>query len=174
MSKTIQTVPAPVLLLTLMGVTLFSHNSLASEVPPAPNGIELPENYKDWKVISQSHRIDNNTLRIILGNDAAISAARAGKTNPWPNGAILAKLVWKQKADAHWDKAIVPDKFVHAEFMIKDSKKYSATGGWGYARWLGLEQKPYGKDGQFVQECFACHTPVKKRDYVFTTPVSLP
>ena len=158
----------------LTSITLISINSYAGEVKPAPNGIELPENYKDWKVISQSHRIDNNTLRIIIGNDTAIAASREGKTNPWPNGAILGKLVWKQKKDEHWANAIVPDKFVHAEFMFKDSEKYTATGGWGFARWLGLDQKPYGKDKQFVQECFACHTPVKNRDYVFTTPVSLP
>ena len=86
----------------------------------------------------------------------------------------MGKLVWKQKKDEHWANAIVPDKFVHAEFMFKDSEKYTATGGWGYERWLDLDQKPYGKDKQFVQECFACHTPVKNRDYVFTTPVSLP
>jgi hypothetical protein len=56
---------------------------------PAPNGIELPENYKDWPVISSSHRIDNHTLRVIVGNEIAVKAARAGQTNPWPDGAIL-------------------------------------------------------------------------------------
>ena len=50
----------------------------AADVPPAPNGIELPAGYKDWAVIGVSHRTDNNTLRVILGNDAAIAAAAAG------------------------------------------------------------------------------------------------
>ena len=72
----------------LTSITLISINSYAGGVKPAPNGIELPKNYKDWKVISQSHRIDNNTLRIIIGNDTAIEDSREGKTNPWPNGAI--------------------------------------------------------------------------------------
>jgi len=58
--------------------------------------------------------------------------------------------------------------------MIKDATKYAATGGWGYARWLGTDQKPYGKDANFAQECVACHTPVKNNDYVFTRPVTLP
>ena len=49
---------------------------------PAPNGIELPENYKDWPVISSSHRIDNYTLRVIVGNEIAVKVARAGQTNP--------------------------------------------------------------------------------------------
>jgi len=60
---------------------------------PAPNGIVFPEGYKDWRVIAPSYRTDNNTLRVIIGNDAAVEAARAGKTNPWPDGAILGKLV---------------------------------------------------------------------------------
>lgn len=140
----------------------------------APNGIELPEGYKNWRLIAVSQRTDNNTLRAIVGNDKAIEAARAGKTNPWPDGAVLGKLVWKNKQDENWAQAIVPGNFVHAEFMMKDAQKYAATGGWGFARWLGTEQKPYGKDANFVQECFGCHTPVKGRDYVFTTPVTLP
>ena len=154
---------------------LFMTSALAGpSVMPAPNGIELPVNYKDWKLISVSHRTDNNSLRAILGNDIAIRAAREGNINPWPKGAILAKLVWKQKNDVHWESAIVPDKFVHAEFMFKDPVKYQSTGGWGYARWLGDKQLPYGSDKDFAQECVACHTPVKDQDWVFTRPAKLP
>ncbi len=143
-------------------------------VAKAPNGIELPAGYQDWRLISSSHRTDNNTLRVILGNDIAVAAARDGRTNPWPDGAIMAKLVWKDETHKNWPTATVPGKFVHAEFMIKDAAKYAKTGGWGFARWLGTEQKPYGKDANFVQECFACHTPVKDNDYVFTHPSVLP
>ena len=145
-----------------------------TEVLPAPNGIRMPEGYKDWRVIAPSHRTDNNTLRVILGNDLAIQAARSGQTDPWPEGAILAKLVWKDATHEKWPTATVPDKFVHAEFMIKDAKKYAATGGWGFARWLGMEQQVYGKDADFVQECYGCHIPVQKNDYVFTRPAMLP
>lgn len=146
----------------------------AQQVAPAPNGITLPEGYKNWRLISVSQRTDNNTLRAILGNDVAVKAAREGKINPWPDGAVLAKLVWKNAKHEKWETAVVPGDFVHAEFMTKDSKKYAETGGWGYARWLGKDQKPYGKDASFVQECFGCHTPVKDRDYVFTHPAALP
>ncbi|MDP3515321.1 MAG: cytochrome P460 family protein [Sulfuritalea sp.] len=141
---------------------------------PAPNGISLPDGYKDWRLLSVSQRTDNNTIRAILGNDVAIKAARDGKTNPWPDGAVLAKLAWKNAKHEKWDAAIVPGAFIQAEFMIKDGAKYAATGGWGFARWVGAEQKPYGKDANFVQECFGCHTPVKDRDWVFTHPVKLP
>ena len=145
----------------------------------SPNGIAYPTGFKDWKVIGLSHREDNKTLRYILGNDIAVEAARSGKTNPWPKGSILAKMVWKEKSHPKWAKAIEPAKFVHAEFMIKDAKKYASTGGWGYARWKGLGQKPYAKrfnkEKKFSgKECMTCHLPVKGRDYVFTHAVNLP
>jgi hypothetical protein len=143
-------------------------------VEPATNGIAFPEGYKNWKTIAVSHRTDNSSLRSILGNEIAVEAARSGHTNPWPDGAILAKLVWKDRTDEHWSSATVPGEFVHAEFMVKDSSQYQTTGGWGFARWLGQDQEPYGKDADFVQQCFGCHIPVKSRDYVYTTPVTLP
>ncbi|MCB1909778.1 MAG: cytochrome P460 family protein [Rhodocyclaceae bacterium] len=146
----------------------------AAQVAAAPNGIELPAGYRDWRVIASSHREDNKTLRVILGNDAAIAAARAGNTNPWPDGSVLAKLVWKDGRHAAWESAIVPEAFVHAEFMIKDSKRFADTGGWGFARWKGMAQTPYGENAEFVQECFGCHLPVKDNDYVFTHPAMLP
>ncbi|RJQ47600.1 MAG: cytochrome P460 [Nitrospiraceae bacterium] len=164
-------------LLLLMIFTIFIMGMAKAERPsvkPAPNGITMPEGYKDWRLIASSHRSDNNTMRVILGNDTAIKAARGGKTNPWPDGTTFAKLVWKNKTHEAWPTATVPGDLVHAEFMIKDSKKYESTGGWGFARWLGMEQKPYGKDADFVQECFGCHTPVKDNDYVFTHPAVIP
>jgi hypothetical protein len=144
------------------------------KVPPAPNGITMPEGYRDWRLIGSSLRSDNNTMRVILGNDIAVNAARSGSTNPWPDGTTFAKLVWKNRTHEKWPTATIPGDFVHVEFMHKDSKKYVSTGGWGFARWLGTEQKPYGKDADFVQECFGCHTPMKENDYVFTHPAVLP
>ena len=133
------TASAGILLIAIAGSTAWAAKT---EVAPAPNGITLPEGYKDWRVIAVSHRTDNNTMRAIVGNDTAVEAARKGNTNPWPDGAILGKLVWKAETDANWAAATVPGKFVHAEFMIKQGKKYEATGGWGFARWLGEDQKP--------------------------------
>lgn len=165
---------ARAVLATLVVCTVFSAVAADTKVAPAPNGVTLPEGYKNWRLIAPSYRSDKNHIRAILGNDIAIEAARAGKTKPWPDGAILAKLAWKIKADEHFPVATIPGEFVQAEFMVKDAKKFSATGGWGFARWLGIEQKPYGQDANFVQECFGCHTPVKANDYVFTRSAVLP
>ncbi|MGR9114628.1 MAG: cytochrome P460 family protein [Gammaproteobacteria bacterium] len=145
-----------------------------TSVPPAPNGIEIPQYYKNWRVIGVSHRTDKNSLRVILGNTVAVEAARSGKTNPWPNGTILAKLVWKDREHPQFPAATVPGELVHTEFMVKDSGKYKATQGWGFARWVGMEQKPFGESAEFGKDCLACHAPAKDTDYVFTRPIQLP
>ncbi|MDP2865895.1 MAG: cytochrome P460 family protein [Elusimicrobiota bacterium] len=72
---------------------------------PAPNGISLPAGFEDWRLVSVSLRADNNTIRAILGNKTAMKAARSGKTLPWPDGTILAKMVWKQKTLEEWPSA---------------------------------------------------------------------
>jgi len=144
----------------------------AEEVLHSPShGIAYPDGWKEWSMIAVSHRNDNNTLRVIVGNDIAVEAARSGNTNPWPDGAVLGKVVWKDAELRDWQAATAPGEFVHAEFMFKDSIEFAETYGWGWARWVGLEQEPF--DGG-MQVCIACHTPVKSRDWVFTDPAQLP
>jgi hypothetical protein len=167
-------ISAPALVLGLALGLLTSAVLAADTPPPSPNGIAFPADYKNWRTLGVSHRTDNNSLRAILGNDIAIAAARRGEINPWPDGAILAKLVFKDRDDDNWPPATVPGRFVHAEFMVKDAEKYRSTGGWGFARWLGPAQIPYGEDADFDAECAACHAPVAHRDFVFTTPIQLP
>jgi hypothetical protein len=153
----------------LLGTAL---GSAASESAPGPShGIDYPVGWQDWATIAMSHRIDNNTVRMILGNDVAVEAARAGQTDPWPDGAIIGKVVFKEAELDHWQAAIGPGDYVHAEFMFKDAEKYSETGGWGWARWVGMDKEPFAGG---MQVCVACHTPVKDRDWVFTEPALLP
>ena len=162
-------------LLPLSLLLFAAHTGIAAPVPPAaPNGMTLPAGYKDWRLIAVSQRTENETLRAILGNDIAMQAARSGQTRPWPEGSVLAKLVWKQKKHAAFATANVPGELVHAEFMEKNANRYASTGGWGFARWLGLDQQAYGSDASFAQECFACHGAAKDNDWVFTAPAGLP
>jgi hypothetical protein len=150
----------------------ISAAGLASDSSHAPShGIAYPDGWQEWATIAVSHRNDNGTMRVILGNDVAVEAARSGNTNPWPDGAVLGKAVWKATELENWQAATAPGEFVHAEFMFKDSKKYSDTYGWGWARWLGADQEPF--EGG-MQVCIACHTPVKGRDWVFTDPAPFP
>jgi hypothetical protein len=126
--------------------------------------------FPNWKAVSTTERFDNGTFRLILGNDITVRAIREGHTNPWPDGAMFAKVAWDQSPDSSGE--IHAGAFKQVEFMIRDSKKYTSTFGWGWARWVGgLAMKPYGKDASFVQECMNCHRPVKKFDATFTIPL---
>ncbi len=138
-------------------------------VSPAPNGIVFLPDYKNWQAISSTVRGDNNTLRQILGNDVAVKAIAENHINPWPDGAAFAKIAWYQQPD---DKGLVrAGAFFQVEFMIRDSKKYAGTLGWGWARWRGADLKPYGKDADFARECVGCHRPLRDSNYVFTEPI---
>jgi len=145
----------------------------AANVLSEHNGIGYGqvEGFADWKAVSTTERFDNGTFRLILGNDITIKAIREGHTNPWPDGAIFAKVAWDQLPDSSGQ--IHAGAFKQVEFMIRDDRKYASTFGWGWARWVGgLALKPYGKDESFVAECMNCHRPVAKLDYTFTLPLA--
>jgi hypothetical protein len=150
----------PVVCLFLSTTVLAETKTTESAAKPAHG------EYIDWRLLAVSHRQDKKTLRAILGNDTAIAAARKEQTKPWPDGSILAKVVWKESTHPNWPQAIVPGEFASAEAMIKDSKKYVNTGGWGFGRWengkLVMHEEAKAK------ECFACHMPMKDNDYVYT------
>jgi hypothetical protein len=133
---------------------------------------EIPPGYRDWRLISVAHEAGNlNDIRAILGNDKAIKAYREGKL-PFPDGTIIARLAWSYVPSEENNKVFgrrqsfvpgpPPDWYL--QFMVKDSKKYAATGGWGFADFK--DGKP--GDKALHETCFACHTPAKDRDYVFT------
>jgi mono/diheme cytochrome c family protein len=138
-------------------------------VRPAPNGIGFIPEYKDWKTISATERFDSQNIRLVLGNDIAVRAVEAGQINPWPDGAIFAKVAWERLTGE--DGAVRTGKFWQVELMIKDRRKYASSLGWGFARWRGADLQPFGKDADFVQACVGCHTPMRDNDFVFTMPV---
>jgi len=139
------------------------------QVSPAPNGIAFFPEYKNWKAISSTERFDNHTMREILANDVAVKAIAENQINPWPDGASFAKVAWFEQPD---DKGHTQTgAFFQVEFMIRDSKKYAGTLGWGWARWRGADLKPYGKDANFSGECVGCHSPLRDTNYVFTEPI---
>jgi hypothetical protein len=132
--------------------------------------VKIPVGYRDWKLISVAHEEGNlNDLRGVLGNDIAIKAYREGKL-PFPDGAIIARLAWKYVPSEENNKAFgreqsfVAGDATNVQFMVKDSTKYAATGGWGFAQFN--DGKPVEASG--LSGCYACHVPVKGRDFVFT------
>ncbi len=144
-------------------------------VAPSPNGIEFPSDYRDWSVLSVAHRVDKQTMRVVLGNKVAIAAARERNTDPWPNGTVIANVVWEQLAHADWPTSVSVDKFVRVEFMMKDIESNTQNdSGWGWARWTGNELTPYGSDEKSDAECVECHKKVSDTDWVFSRPALLP
>src|SRR6202000_362412 len=136
------------------------------------NGVAYQDlaDWINWQSVSTTERYDNGTLRMILGNDVVVRAIREGHTNPYPDGAIFAKAAYAQNPDSSGD--IRAGAFLQVEFMIRDSRKYAKTFGWGWGRWVkGLAMKPYGVDAAFVTECMNCHRPVAATGYTFTFPL---
>jgi len=157
------------LLLTVFAVlagVLLAGSGTAGEKAAAPIfGVTIPEGYRNWQLISVSHRTDNkDELRAILGNDIAMKAFREN-TLPFPDGSMMAKLAWKREPMKEFAGAWTPGVAPRIEFMVKDSKKYAATGGWGFGRFI--DGKP--ADEATHKTCFPCHEAnVKNHDWVFT------
>ncbi len=137
-----------------------------------PNGIAYDAelaNYRNWQVLSTNKRFDLGEFHMILGNPIAVKAIREGHVHPYPDGAILAKPAWQQLLDSTGE--VRSGAFMRVEFMIRDSKKYASTLGWGWARWIGTGLVPWGTDAASVApSCVNCHKPLEKENYVFTLP----
>jgi len=140
-------------------------------------GITIPAGYREWHLISVNHLAGDKLkqVRAQLGNDVAIKAFREGKL-PFPDGAIIAALHWNEASSEENNKVLatgfpnaglqssVAGSATNVQFMVKDSKKYAATGGWGFADFK--DGKP--GDEALHKTCFPCHQPAKAQDYVFT------
>jgi hypothetical protein len=138
-------------------------------------GVTIPPGYRDWKLIAVNHlRTDKlDQLRAQLGNEIAVRAFQEGKI-PFPDGSIIAALHWTHVPSEDNDKVLagpfpgaqsfIIGSAVNVQFMVKDSKKYAATGGWGFADFRN------GKPGDEAlhKACFPCHVPAKAHDFVFT------
>jgi hypothetical protein len=160
---------APTLALSIVAAVSFSVGHADDESSPI-FGIKIPSGYRDWRLISVAHEEGSlNDLRAILGNDVAIKASREGKL-PFPDGTIIARLAWSYDPLAESEKAFGrPQSFVAGppkngvQFMVKDSRKYASTGGWGFAQF---------DSGKAATEavhntCFPCHQVAQSRDFVF-------
>jgi hypothetical protein len=110
----------------------------------------VPPGYRDWKVVSVAHEAGElNDIRVVLGNDIAIKAYREGKL-PFPEGAIVGRIAWNYVPSDENNKSFGREQsFVagsptdaYLQFMVKDSKKYAVTSGWGYVAIVRL--KPFG------------------------------
>jgi hypothetical protein len=140
------------------------------------NGIAFSEfrGYEAWQSVAPSQPGDE--IKIISGNPVMINAYKAGIPGNGvavPDGAMIAKIEWSKKKNPDFPSATVPDTLNRIGFMVKDSKRFPDTDGWGYAQFV---YQP--STNTFKQEttdplaaknyCHQCHTRVKSKDFVFT------
>ncbi len=146
-----------------------------------PGGLAFSEfrGYEGWPVIAISENGGN--FAVILGNPIMIDAYKEGvpgNGKPFPDGAKIAKVHWHpKKQEAYPGQPMVPGAQYNADFMVKDSKRFADSGGWGWGSFeydaasdtfspaTEAATPPQGHDAKCG---FACHTLVKNRNYVFT------
>ena len=146
-----------------------------------PGGLAFSEfrGYEDWPVIAISE--NNGKIAVITGNAVTIDAYRQGvpgNGKPFPDGAMMAKIHWiPKKQEAYPGQPTVPGTQHDADFMVKDSKRFADSGGWGWAAFeydaasdvfrpaTEADSPPQAHDAKCG---LACHTIVKAKDYVFT------
>src|SRR5664279_1600383 len=156
----------------LAGVVVFTAQASGhADDQAAPTFVtEIPHGYRDWRWISSAHEAGNlNSIGAVLGNELAINAYRDAKL-PFPEGTIIAALHYHHVPSDENNKvfgqaqSFVPGTPTNVQFMVKDSTKYAATGGWGFSHFAD------GKSGDaaFMKSCFPCHEKAKGSDLVFT------
>lgn len=143
--------------------------SKSSRIPVSINGVPYYPEYKNWKIISITDKYDGGSMRVVYANDIMYDAIKSKKM-PFPDGSKMVKAVWgKQQQDS--DGIIRPGNFQNVQIMVKDSRKYAATEGWGFAKFDGLGLKPYGKTAIFDRTCINCHRLLAPgSDFVFNVP----
>lgn len=158
---------------TIAGLVLYMPPASGqTDRGPAPIFVTtIPPGYRDFRLISVAHEEGNlNSLGAVLGNDVAIKAYRE-RILPYPDGTIIAALHYRHAASEENDRifgqaqSFVPGAPTNIQFMVKDSKKYAATGGWGFGH-FGADGKPGAE--ALMKTCFPCHAQERARDLVFT------
>ena len=160
------------------GAAISAQDKYALEVP---GGLAFSEfrGYEDWPVIAISE--NGGKLAVIMGNPVMIEAYKEGVPDngkPFPDGAKMAKIHWiPKKQETYPGQPTVPGTQHDVDFMVKDSKRFADSGGWGWGAFeydaasdtfspaTEADNPPQGNDAKCG---FACHTVVKNRDYVFT------
>ena len=169
---------AVVVLAVLVAVVVYAQDKRSPNAEDkyslkSPSGIAFSDfrGYEDWADVS-SARTDE-ILKVIVANPTMIKAYRSGvpiNGQPFPEGSMIVKLQWKLKKSTEATFAVeVPDVFSQAFVMEKDSKRFSKSGGWGYAVFnYDAASDKFSADAKSPSDCgYACHTPVKAKDYIF-------
>src|SRR5262250_3364567 len=167
-------IPLLIAVAALAGVVAFTARAPrhAEAQQAAPIFVtEIPAGYRAWRLISVAHEEgDLHSFAAVLGNDVAIKAYREGKLS-FPDGTIIAALHYRHVPSEEnnqvfgRDQSFVAGPPTNIQFMVKDAKKYAATGGWGFGH---FQDGTPATDEAMMHTCFVCHQQMQARDLVFT------
>ncbi len=177
MKRISMTMIGAVSLAVLGGVALAAQNKYSVKVP---GGLAFAEfrGYEGWQVVATSQ--NDKLVAVILANPVMINAYLAGvpgNGKPFPNGSKMAKIHWTPAKNQFFPDTTIPGALHDVDFMVKDSKRFADSGGWGWAVFkydtasdtfmpgTTADEPPQANDAKCG---FTCHTTVKARDYVFT------
>jgi hypothetical protein len=153
---------------TLLLLSVLSAHTTGYDVP-------FPDGLRDWfevnsMIVTKDSPIFGQLggMHLIHVNAKGLPTLKDGGPFPYPDGTVFADDVHEFSVK---DGSYVEGRKKAVAVMVKDAKKYSTTGGWGFQVWAGGDiSKPVVLDSAHaVQTCFACHTPQKKQDYTFST-----
>jgi len=151
---------------SLFALLLLAAGLAYAASPASPiYGVTLPEGYRQWQFIAPAHETPPlDELRVVVGNPTAMAAINKAQL-PFPDGTVLVKMAWKHVQSAESPAAYVPGAASTVQVMVKDAKKYAATGGWGFGRFVNGQPADLAQH----QTCWACHQAlVRNHDFVFT------
>src|SRR5437879_4753414 len=145
-----------------------------------PGGIAFSQfrGYESWQTVSISR--NEKLMAVILANPLMINAYQSGNPGngkPFPDGAKMAKIHWNPKKHETFPNTTVPASLHDVDFMVKDSKRFADSGGWGWAafkydaasdKFTPFTQADEPPQGNNAKCGLACHTIAKAKDYVFT------
>jgi len=163
-----------------LGALSLSMSAQDKYTVKVPGGLAFSEfkGYESWQAVSISQ--DGKVIAAVLANPVMIDAYRVGAPGngkPFPDGAKMAKIHWTPKMNQHFPDTTVPGPLHDVDFMVKDSKRFADSGGWGWAVFkydaatgtftpgTEADKPPQANDAKCG---FACHTVVQTKDYVFT------
>ena len=180
-SGRLRTIGTATTLISVLGSGALFAQAQDKYTVKVPGGLAFSEfkGYESWELISLSQGGD--ILAATLGNPVMIDAYKKGipdNGKPVPDGAKMAKIHWTAKKSATAPAPTnVPGALHDVDFMVKDSKRFADSGGWGWGAFeydaASKSFKPATTKSNPPQandaKCgFGCHTIVKSRDYVFT------
>lgn len=131
--------------------------------------VPYPAGYRDWHhvksmVIEEGHPLfaSFGGIHHIYANEKAMKGYR-GKS--FPDGSVI---IFDLLEAVHDGNAVTEGARKVVGVMHKDSKKFKATGGWGFEGFGGGDQAKRVVGNNAASACFACHQPKKAQDYTFS------